>query len=104
MNVPGCCGFPVVPCAVPVLPAMGSGDSNWITLALPPSALLLTLHWPLGVLFLHKHLYILCRITLKGAFLNTNDACGSTRTFKSWLFEARVPIVLIAEQIGRAHV
>lgn len=28
MNVPVCCSISVVPCAVPVLPVMGSGDSN----------------------------------------------------------------------------
>lgn len=96
MNVPGCCSIPVVPCAMPVLPVMGNGDSNCASpllyLPLPSCS-----HWHLGGVFLHKHLYVLCGTSLKGTFLNTSDVCGSTRTFKLWLVEAGVPIVLIAE-------
>jgi len=98
MNVPGCYSIPVVPCAVPVLPVMESDDSNC-------ASPLLYLPLPccshcVGPSVFYSFTNI-CKfsaeLSLKGEFLNTNDVCGSTRTFKLWVFEARVPIVLIAE-------
>lgn len=87
MNVPVCLDIPV-PCAVLELPVMGGGDS----LALPPSALLLTLHGPS-----FTHIYILWETHLKGAFPNMSYVCGGTHAFNLWLFEARVSTVLLAE-------
>lgn len=63
-----------------------------ISLALPPSALLLTLHGPS-----FPHNYILWGAHLKGAFPNTNYVCRSTHAFNLWLFEARVSTVFLAK-------
>lgn len=63
-----------------------------ISLALPPSAHLLTLHGPS-----FPHSYILWGAHLKGAFPNTNYVCRSTHAFNLWLFEARVSAVFLVK-------